>query len=168
MSGFESVVGVNPWTALFTFLNLMISFLILRKFLMKPVKKMIDDRQKEIDGLYEGADKARAEADALKAEYQLHLTEAKKERDEIIRAATSAAQAKEQDIIAEARQTAESIYKKAEADIAQEKKKALNEVKNEISGIAMDIASKVVEKEISEQDHKTLVEEFIGKIGEEI
>lgn len=168
MSGFESVVGVNPWTALFTFLNLIITFLLLRKFLFKPVKKMIDDRQNEIDKLYEDANSARIEADELKAEYQHHLDEAKVERDEILRAATAAAQAKEQDIISEARQNAEAIRKKAEADIAQEKKKALNEVKSEISGIAMDIASKVVEKEITAKDHENLVEEFIGKIGENV
>jgi len=168
VSGFESVVGVNPATAIITFLNMMITFLILHKFLFKPVKKMIDDRQNEIDKLYEDANSARIEADELKAEYQHHLDEAKVERDEILRAATAAAQAKEQDIISEARQNAEAIRKKAEADIAQEKKKALNEVKSEISGIAMDIASKVVEKEITAKDHENLVEEFIGKIGENV
>ena len=59
MTGFESVVGINPWTALFTFCNMIITFWLLKKFLFKPVKKMIDDRQKEIDGLYEDAGKAK-------------------------------------------------------------------------------------------------------------
>ena len=65
MTGFESFVGVNPWTALFTFCNMLITFAVLKKFLFKPVKKMIDDRQQEIDTMY--AD-AKAEYLALPAE----------------------------------------------------------------------------------------------------
>ncbi|MGM9521514.1 MAG: F0F1 ATP synthase subunit B [Oscillospiraceae bacterium] len=167
MSGFESVVGVNFWTALFTFLNMIITFLLLKKFLFKPVKKMVDERQKEIDDQYADADRAKGEAEALKADYQRHLAEAKSEREEILRDATARGQKREQDIVSAAMEEANAIRQKAESDIAQEKKKALNEMKNEISGIAMEIATKVVEKEINEKDHQALVEEFIGKIGED-
>ena len=59
MTGFESFVGVNPWTALFTFCNMLITFAVLKKFLFKPVKKMIDDRQQEIDTMYADADAAK-------------------------------------------------------------------------------------------------------------
>ena len=53
-----------------------------------------------------------------------------------------------------------------ETEIEQEKKKAMNELKNEISGIAVDIASKVVEREIKEADHQDLIDEFIKNVGE--
>ena len=138
MTGFESIVGVDPWTALFTFLNMLITFAILGKFLFKPVKKMIDERQKEIDDTYAGADAAKKAAEELKAE----------------------------EILAEARDSANAIREKAHADIEQEKKKALNEVKNEISSISIGIAEKVCEKEIDEDKHKELVLDFISKIGE--
>ena len=59
MEGFESFVGVNFWTALLTLCNMIITFLVLKKFLFKPVKKMIDDRQQEIDGLYADASHAK-------------------------------------------------------------------------------------------------------------
>ena len=62
MTGFESFVGVNPWTALFTFCNMLITFTVLKKFLFKPVKKMIDDRQQEIDTMYADADAAKQKA----------------------------------------------------------------------------------------------------------
>ena len=65
-----------------------------------------------------------------------------------------------------ARAQAAALKQKAEADIAQERKKAVNEVKDEIGGIAMEIASKVVEREISEKDHKDLIDEFIKNVGE--
>ena len=166
MTGFESVVGVNPWTALFTFCNLIITFLLLKKFLFKPVKKMIDDRQKEIDGMYADADASRQQADALQEEYKNRLDSAKAERDEILKNATLQAQAQERKILDEAAQKAGAMKEKALQDIALDKKRALNEVKNEISGIAMEIASKVVEKEIQNQNHDALVEEFIEKLGD--
>lgn len=168
MPEFESVVGINPLTALATLVNMIITFLVLKKFLFKPVKKMIDDRQSEIDGLFSDAAVAREEAGALKAEYEQRLQDAKRERDEIIRAATVTAREREKEIIDSAKADAAAIMTKAEADIAQEKKKALNDVKSEISGIAMEIASRVVRKEIDDRDHRELVEEFIGKIGDEV
>ena len=73
MTGFESFVGVNPWTALFTFCNMLITFSVLKHFLFKPVKKMIDDRQQEIDTMYADADAAKQKAAALEQEDQAHL-----------------------------------------------------------------------------------------------
>ena len=58
------------------------------------------------------------------------------------------------------------LIEKADMQIEQEKKKARNELKDEISGIAIDIASKVVEREIDEKDHETLIAEFIKGVGE--
>ena len=166
MTGFEQIVGINPWTALFTFCNMIITFLLLKKFLFKPVKKMIDSRQKEIDDMYADAEASKAEAARLQADYEERLGEARAERDRILSDAVSRAQKRESEIIAEAREGAAAIMTKAEADIAQEKKKALNEVKNEISCISISIASEVVGREINEADHSRLVSEFIGKLGE--
>ena len=166
MSGFENIVGVNPWTALFTFCNMLVTFLILKKFFFKPVKKMIDDRQKEIDGLYTDADNAKKEALALEAEYRSHLDSARQERDEILRDATVRAQRREQEILENARADADAMREKARTDIAQERKKVINEIKDDISGIAIDIAAKVTEKEIDEKQHTALIEDFIRKMGD--
>ncbi len=166
MTGFEQIIGINPWTALFTFCNMIITFLLLKKFLFKPVKKMIDERQKEIDDMYREAEASKAEAEKLQADYAEHLSSARAERDEILRDAVSRAQKREAEIIADAKNDAAAIRSKAEADIAQEKKKALNEVKNEISSISVTIAQEVVEREITAADHERLVSEFIGKLGE--
>ena len=166
MSGFESIVGVDPWTALFTFLNMLITFALLGKFLFKPVKKMIDDRQKEIDGLFAEAEEKNKAAEAKKEEYEEKLAGARAEREELMREALTKAQKREDEIISEARENAARIKEKAQADIEQEKKKALNEVKNEISSISIGIAEKVCEKEIDEDKHSDLVLEFINRIGE--
>lgn len=107
---------------------------------------MIDDRQKEIDDLYADAGRAKEEAQALEEDYRQHLAAAKSERDEILREAVTRAATKEREILAEANAQADAIREKAQADIAQERKKAVNELKNDLSGIAIDIAEKVTEK----------------------
>lgn len=166
MTGFESFVGIDPWTALFTFCNMMITFAVLKKFLFKPVKKMIDDRQAEIDTMYADADVAKQKAAELEQEYQQHLQSIRDERDTLLREATARAQKREEEIVGEARAEAATLRAAAEADIAQERKKAVNDLKNEIGGIAVDIAGKVVEREINETDHKALIDEFIRNVGD--
>lgn len=166
MDGFEAIIGVNPWTALFTFLNMLITFFLLKKFLFGPVQKMIASRQKEVDDMYSAAETAKSEAETMREEYSRHLASAREERDEIVREAVQRAGKREQEIISEAQSEADAIREKAHSDIEQEKKKALNEVKNEISGIAMGIAEKVCEKEIDSAQHSKLVNDFIRNIGD--
>lgn len=168
MEGFENFIGLNPWTALFTLCNLVITFLILRKFLFKPVKKMIDSRQKEIDDLYADADAAKSEAEAMRSDYEQKLLEARQTSAEILRQAQSDADAKGEEILRQARSDADALRDKARSDIALEKKKALNDIKSDISQIALDIAEKVVEKEINAADQQALIEEFIRNMGDEV
>lgn len=166
MTGFESFVGVNPWTALFTFCNMLIAFAVLRHFLFKPVKQMIDDRQKEIDDMYADAAEAKQKAAQLEQEYQQHLKDIKAEQDSMLREATVRAQKREEEIVNAARSEAQALRTAAEAEMAQERKKAVNDLKNEIGGIAVEIASKVVEREINKADHQALIDEFIRNVGD--
>ena len=94
------------------------------------------------------------------------IAERKAKANQIVARAQKTATARGEEIVGEARAQAAALKQKAEADIAQERKKAVNEVKDEIGGIAMEIASKVVEREISEKDHKDLIDEFIKNVGE--
>lgn len=166
MTGFESFVGVNPWTALGTFCNLLITFAVLRHFLFKPVKQMIDARQQEIDQMYADAAQAKKKAAAMEEEYQQHLKSIKAEQDAMLRDATVRAQKREEEIVNAARSEAQALRAAAEAEMAQERKKAVNDLKNEIGGIAVEIASKVVEREISVKDHQALIDEFIQNVGD--
>ncbi len=166
MEGFESFIGVDLWTALFTLLNTIAVFLVMKKFLFKPVKKMIDDRQAEIDGLYADAASSKQEAEAMKAEYQNQLAGANAQRDAILRDAAAKAQRREEDVLAAANREADAIREKARADIVREKKQALNDVKDDISGMAVAIAEKVVEKELHPQDQEKLISSFIDRLGD--
>ena len=166
MEGFESFIGVDFWTALFTLINFIVTFLILKKLLFKPVKKMIDDRQQEIDGLYADANAAKKQALELKDQYSVRLADAGQEASHLIQEASRTAQIRGDEIIRTAKSDAQAILDKAERDIALEKKKAMNDMKDDISGVALSIAEKVVEKEINADDQQALIDQFIKEMGE--
>ena len=166
MNGFESFIGINPWTALFVLLNTLTIFFVGKKFLFGPVMKMITDRQKEIDDMYANADSAKADAEAMRDEYQRKLSDAQATSDRIVKEAMVRGQAREEEILRKANADAAAIMDKASADIAQEKKKAINDAKNEISGLAMAIAGKVVERELNEADQAKLIDSFIDGLGD--
>ena len=166
MGYFEGFIGVNLWTALFTLLNTLTVIFVGTKFLFKPIMNMIAQRQKEIDDLYADADAARAEAAAMRVEYQQKLDAAQATSDRIVKEAVARGQAREEEIIRQANADASAIMDKASADIAMEKKKALNDAKDEISDIAMAIAGKVVEREITAADQSKLVDAFIDGLGD--
>ena len=168
MTEFENFIGFNPWTAMFTLLNMVLTFLILKKFLFKPVNKMIDDRQNEIDKLYADAHTAREDAETMREDYTRKLSEAKESSAQIVAEATQEANRRSDEIIRQARQDADALRQKAGADIELEKKKALNEVKGDISRIALDIAGKVVERELDEKDQTRLIEGFLREMGDQV
>ncbi len=165
---FESFLGVNPWTALFILLNTLTIYFVAKKFLFGPVMKIITQRQQEIDDMYSEAGSAKEQALAMQAEYQEKLSEARNASEQIVKDAVLRGQNREEEIIRSANAQAASILDKASADIAQEKKKAINDAKNEISGLAMAIAGKVVERELNEQDQSQLIERFIEELGDEV
>ena len=164
---FESFIGVNFWTALFVLLNTLLIYFVAKKFLFKPVMKMIQSRQDEIDAMYQEAGDAKENALALEAEYKEKLAQAALTGERMVKEAVERGQRREEEIVRQANLEAEAIMDKASADIAREKKKALNDAKDEISDIAMSIAEKVVGRELNAQDHSDLVDGFIDRLGEQ-
>ena len=160
-------LNINFFTALFTLVNTVVLFLVLKKFLFKPVMQMITDRQKEIDDMYNAADSAKSEAQALEAEYKEKLSQAAITGERMVKEATERGQKREEEILRQANAEAEAIMAKASADIAREKKKALNDAKDEISVIAIAIAEKVVGRELNGADHSALVDGFIDRLGDD-
>lgn len=159
-------LNINFFTALFTLVNTVILFLVLKKVLFKPVMKVIDDRQKEIDQLYAEAGSARENAQAMEAEYRQKLDAAEQTGQRLVKEATVRGQNREEEIIRNANAQAEAIRAKAEADAVQQRKKAINEAKDEISQIALAIAGKVVGRTMDGEDQTRLVDSFIEKLGD--
>lgn len=166
MGQFEAFIGVNFWTALLTLANFLLVLYVGKKFLYAPILKIISDRQKEIDDLYTDAGNAKSQAKALQEEYQEKLSAAQATSERIVKEAVARGQAREEEILRKANEEAAAIMDKAAADIALEKKKALNDAKNEIAGLSLAIAGKVVERELREDDQADLINRFIDGLGE--
>ena len=160
-------LNINFFTALFTLINTVVLFLVLKHFLFKPVMKMIQDRQQEIDGMYADAGKAKKEAQQMESEYRQKLEESVQTGERLVKEAVARGRSREEEIIRQATAQADAIRAKASADIAQEKKKAINDAKNEISDLAMAIAGKVVGRALNEADQAALVDRFIEELGEQ-
>ena len=165
---FESFIGVNFWTALFVLLNTVALFLVMKRFLYAPIMDMIKTRQDEIDQLYLDADAARKDAMAMEAEYKEKLSQATQTGDQLVKEAVQRGQRRQEEILRQANAEAAAMLDKATEDIAREKKKAINEAKDEISVIAVAIAEKVVCRELNEKDHADLVDSFINELGDQV
>ena len=163
---FESFIGIDFWTALFILLNTLAIFLVARKYLIGPVRKLIEARQKEIDDMYETASNAREEAMAMKEEYLKKLNDAQMTSDKIVKDAVARGQKREEEIVEKAKNEAGQILQKAQDDIQLEKKKAVNEAKNEISDMALEIAGKVVGRQLSAADKAEMIDHFIDELGD--
>lgn len=162
----QELVTIIPWTFVAQICNLFIQMYLIKRFLFKPVNAMLDKRRELADAQLQEAHSAKKKAYAIRAEYENNMQEAKQKANEILVSAQRTAAVQSEEILKEASRQAVSMKEKAEKDIAQEKRKAVNEIKNEIGGMAMEIAGKVIGREISENDHEKLIDEFIANVGE--
>mgnify|MGYP000500089436 FL=1 len=166
MQLYQALITLDGWTFVAQICNLMIQLVIFKKLLLNPVKKVIAERKAKADSQIADAEKLRTEAEAMKAEYEQNLQNARNEANQIVASAQKTAAARSEELLGEARAQAAALKQKAEADIAQERKKAVIEAKDESGCMAREFASKVVEREIKEADHKDLIDEFIKNVGE--
>ena len=165
---FESFIGVDFWTALFVLLNFLLLFFVAKKYLFQPVKNMIDSRQKEIDTMYAEANAAKENADAMEQEYKNRLAVAQETGDALVKEAMTRGKNREEEILQQANAQAEAIRQKAEADIARQKQKALQDAKDEISSLAVEIAGKVVGASMDTARQQELVDSFLEELGEQV
>ncbi|WP_314912813.1 F0F1 ATP synthase subunit B [Stomatobaculum longum] len=160
----QALVTIVPSTFILTILNLFIQMFLMKKFLFKPIRRVLEERQKRADQNIRAAEQEKAEAEAVKAEYTKNMEQAREEAAGILERAKQDASQQADELLQSARSEAQALKAKAESDIRQEKKRALNEAKDEIGGLAMDIAGRVVEREIHEADHRALIDDFLQKV----
>ncbi|MGP1557024.1 F0F1 ATP synthase subunit B [Peptostreptococcus stomatis] len=162
---FKPLVGLT-YELFFTLANVLILFLILRKILFKKIIDVMDARDADIKNNIEAGEKAKEEGMKFKSEYETRIQDARDEGQMIVDFARKRAEEKSDTIISEAKKEAEYIKQKANNEIAKEKEQAFNNIKSEISEIAVLAASKVIEKDIDKAKHEDLIENFIKEVGE--
>ena len=165
---YQSLVTVNPVTLIAQICNLFIQLLIVKIFFLDKIKAIIDQRREAADKQITEAETAKSEALAIKQTYEQNMLEAKAKADDLLMTAQRTANSRSEEIISQAQQQAAQIKSKAAADIELEKKKAINEAKNEISDLAMAIAGKVVARELNAGDQADMIDRFIDELGDNV
>ena len=163
---YQSLVAVNPVTLIAQICNLFLQMFVVKKFFLNKVLAILDARREAADKEIVDAQNAREEAMNIKATYEENMRQAKAEANALLAHAQKTASARSEEIINQAQAQAAQIKEKAAADIEQEKKKAINDAKDEISGISMAIAEKVVERQLNAADQQKLIDQFINDLGD--
>lgn len=164
--GNMEVISVNLWQILVSLANLLILFLVLKKFLYKPVMGVLEARRAKIEGDYAAADEAKRAALESKTEYEEKLSHAEEDANAMRKAASDDAKRHGDKLVAEAREKADGIIAAAEAELELDKKKARAEMKREIADVSVKLAEKIIEREIDADTHRELIDSFTEQLGE--
>ena len=165
---YQSLVTVNPVTLIAQICNLFLQLLVFKIFFLDKIKAILDQRREAADKQITEAENAKAEAMTIKKTYEQSMLQAKAKADDLLQTAQRTANSRSEEIIAQAQQQAAQIKSKAADDIALEKKKAINEAKDEISDLAMAIAGKVVGRELNAGDQAEMIDRFIDELGDNV
>lgn len=160
------VISVNLWQILVSLCNLLIIFLILKHFLYRPVKRILAQRQAELDGQYAAAQEAQDRADADRRAWNEKMQTADAEAAQILKKATERADRRSEQIVSDARGRANSIIREAEMQATLEQRKAQSEIKQEIVDISALLTEKMLQREINTEDHRAIIDSVLLDIGE--
>lgn len=160
------VISVNLWNILISLANLVILFLLVKKFLFKPVQKLFADREAAIAHQYAAAEAAKREALSRREEWQAKLDDAHAEADAIVKDATERADANAKRILAEADAHAEQLVTRAREEAELERRRVAHDIKQEIVESATVLAEKMLEREVRTEDHSAMIDAFIDEMGE--
>lgn len=162
---FAGILSVD-WTLLMQWGNLLILFLLMKKYLFGPINKMFETRKNEVETNLNEAQEANENAKKLQSEYNEQLRTARMQADEIVQKASKVASDKGEDIVKQAQEQANKIVSKAQADIEVQKKQAMEDVRGEISDIAVALASKIIKEDMDKKDNDKLIDDFLENAGD--
>jgi F-type H+-transporting ATPase subunit b len=163
--GSPNPLGFDPDLAIFTAIIFVVLFLVLSKFAWKPIAAALEHREQAIESNIAKAEGAAAEARAMLADYEKKLAGASDEVRAMLEEARRDAEATKQEIVAEARVAARQEQDRALRDIGTAKDRALKELAEQSTNIAVDLAGKIVRAQLTKADHAALVQDAMGKFA---
>ncbi|MFC4024968.1 F0F1 ATP synthase subunit B [Oceanobacillus longus] len=162
-----SIGGLRVGDMLVQLFFFLVLLMLLKKFAWGPLMDKMQEREEYVAGEIESAEKSRLEAEKASNEAATQLNQVKQEAQKLIEDAKTAGIKQEQDIVESARKEADRIIQAAQVDIQNEKEQALQALQDKVASLSVLIASKVIEKEISEKDQEQLINDYIKEVGEE-
>ncbi|MBM7704053.1 F0F1 ATP synthase subunit B [Metabacillus iocasae] len=158
--------GLNTGDILFQLVMFLILLVLLRKFAWGPLMGIMKEREDHIANEIASAEKQNAEAKKLMEEQQQAIKEARQEVQALMESARKSAEDKKEEIMVTARAEANRLKEAAKKEIEQEKEQAVAALREQVASLSVLIASKVIEKELSEQDQEKLINEYIQEVGD--
>lgn len=151
------------WSIFWTVVNVIVLFILLKIFLFKPINKIIDDRTESIQKDIDDAERARTEAEELKAQYAASVSDAREEAGRILRTAHDEAETERAAIISKSHEEAEGIVTAAGETIENERKRVIRQAHSQIADLAIEAASKIVGANLDDEKNRKLVDEFLSE-----
>ena len=157
-----TMLDINVWNFIWSAVNIIILFVLLKIFLFKPINKLMDDRTQSIQNDIDSAEKAKKEAEELRQQYENSIGEAKEEAKKIIMKAHDEALDEKAAIIRKSQEEAEEIVNAAGKTIENERKRVLQQAQTQIADLAIEAASKIVGANLDDEKNRKLVDEFLS------
>lgn len=154
------------WDLLWTIINLVVLYLLLKKFLFKPVNNIIEKRKNLVEEGFNQAQQAQEQADSLKEKYQTALEGSKAESEEIVAKAKLQAKNEYERMMREAEQKSDKMMETARNNIELERSKVLSDLKSQIATVAVSAAENVLGKNGDAVDNQELYDQFLKEVGE--
>lgn len=150
---------------LWTFVNLIVFFIILKKLLFQPVMGMIEKREQMISGQIEDAEQKNTQAGLLKEKYEAELKNANQEAAMIVKTAKERGKEEYEKILRDADAEASKIIADARKTIETEREKAVQRIQNEIAQVAIAAASKVIQENVDQASNEKILDDFLREVG---
>ncbi|MEG0874407.1 MAG: F0F1 ATP synthase subunit B [Clostridiales bacterium] len=157
---------IDFFSVIFAIVNFLVLLFVMYFAMYKPLAKTMKLRQDNIKNNIESAQSLKADAETMKAEISAELTKSREAAQEIITRAEKTGEMQKNEIVAEAKSEANKLIEKAHREVQDEKEKALVEIRNEAASLAMMAASKLINRSLTDADHKQLVDKYIEEAGE--
>ena len=158
------LIALTPGLYIWTIITFLLLFYILAKFAWKPLLKMLEERESLIKNSLDDAEKARQELEKLNSESEAIISKARSDAQSILSDGKAAAEKIKEDTISKAKDEADKIREDVQHQIQVEKDKAITDIKKEVVDLSISVAEKLINKNISEQDNSSLIEESLKKI----
>lgn len=158
-----TMLDINIWNFIWTAVNLIILYILLRIFLFKPINKLMEDRTRSVQEDIDSAKKAKEDAEALKQQYEESISEAKDEAGRIIAKAHEDAEAEKAALIKKSQEEADQIVAAAGKTIENERRRVIQQAQTQIADLAIEAASKIVGANLDDEKNRKLVDEFLSE-----
>jgi F-type H+-transporting ATPase subunit b len=163
--GGEGPLAFNAGLFIWTLLTFLVMFALLAKLAFKPIAEALDRRSQTIKQALDDAEKSRADAKKLMEDYQRQLADARNEAKKIMDEGRALGDNVRREVVEKANAEASAILQRTQEELNRAKDKSLQELKDTVSQLSVQIASKVIEKEVNETTHRQLIDNLIRDLA---